>query len=88
MRKLPLVVASLFLLSTATAAKLKDQTRSEFEEYVASAEASMDKTIKGQEPYLWVDSQPGEREGLRDGDILIDRVGTEKSIKIKDGLIH
>ncbi len=88
MRKLPLVVAALFLLSTATAAKLKDQTRSEFEEYVASAEASMDRAIKGEQPYLWVDSLPGERARLRDGNILIDRVGTEKSIKIKDGLIH
>ncbi len=88
MRKLPLVVASLFLLSTATAAKLKDQTRSEFEAYVASAEASMNKAIRGEQPYLWVDSLPGERERLRDGNIHIDRVGAKKSIKIKDGLIH
>ena len=43
MRKLPLVVASLLLLSTATAARLKEQTRNEFETYVAAAEASMDK---------------------------------------------
>ena len=88
MRKLPLVVASLLLLGTATAAKLKDQTRSEFEEYVASAEASMDKAIKGEQPYLWVDSLPGERERLRNGNVLVDRVGATKSIQIKDGLIH
>lgn len=88
MRKLPLVVASLLLVGTATAARLKDQTRNEFESYVAAAEASMDKSIAGEEPFLWVDRLPGERENLRKGNILVDRVGAEKSIKIKDGLIH
>ena len=88
MRKLPLVVASLLLLSTATAARLKEQTRNEFETYVAAAEASMDKSIEGEGPFLWIDSLPSGRENLRKGTVLVDRVGAEKSIKIKDGLIH
>lgn len=88
MRRLPLVVVWFVLLGTATAARLEKQTRSEFEAYVASAEAAMEESLAAEQPYLWVDHLPGERARLREGQILVDRMGSEKSIKIKDGLIH
>jgi hypothetical protein len=88
MKKLPALVVSLSLLTFASAAKLKERTLAEFQEYVASAEAAMDKNLEDDDPFLWVDSQPSGRERLRDGKILVERVGSTKSIKIKDGLIH
>lgn len=67
-------------------AKLKPATAKAFDEYVAAAEASMEKRVQGDAPFLWLEERPKLRERVSGGDIVVEKA--QGVPKIKDGLIH
>ncbi len=84
-----LVTLVLVLVSRVEAqprVKLNPETLEAFESFVEESERLLEKRLGGELPFLWTDDDPGRREMLRNGEILIE---TPAGIPdIKGGLLH
>jgi hypothetical protein len=80
----------------ASAAELTKETLAAFERYAGIRQAQIDEELRGENPFLWVDTLPEARRQdayahLKRGEVFIERrkmlVGG-KEIECPDGLIH
>ena len=87
------------LAAPAGAEDLRAKTVDAFDRYVQLTEAQIDSGLTRHDPYLWVESLPGDRRAaadaqLRAGQVVIERLDTRdpndpgKSIAVPDGMIH
>ena len=87
------------LAAPAGAEDLRAKTVDAFDRYVRLTEAQIDSGLTRHDPYLWVESLPGDRRAaadaqLRAGQVVIERLDTRdpndpgKSIAVPDGMIH
>jgi len=86
------MVNTWLALGTAAAADLKAETVTAFEQYVAQAESRINQEHGSPESFLRIDSLPAAQRSeiearLRQGDILIDKVG-ESPTKLPGALVH
>jgi len=86
------LVAYCILLTATTAnaqpkATLHQKTLDAFEEYVEAFDRGIDAALKGEKPFLWIQTQGSDvRDRSRQGDIHIFK--SDKNAKIPKGLIH
>jgi hypothetical protein len=69
----------------STGAELKEETLKTWDAYVQAANARM---ASRQSQFLWVDEAPGNRQRVRDGEILVSSVGQQNPKPVPSGLIH
>lgn len=91
-------VATVLTLAcgSADARDLKPKTLAAFDRYVHVTEARMDREVRGESPFLWLDRQPAaERTALAtrlaQGEVLSARLETRdgpRAIDVDGGLIH
>ena len=90
------VLLSLLLPDSTGAANLRRETIEAFEHYARLTEAQIDSGLTRGQPFLWIESLPGNRReaayrDLRDGKVVIERLETldaGKKIEVPGGLIH
>ncbi|HYL38062.1 MAG TPA: hypothetical protein VEV17_19250 [Bryobacteraceae bacterium] len=83
-------VASIVVLApaSASAAELRKETAEAFDQYVAAAEARLERFYHG-EHFLWSDTLPeSQRAPLQRGEIVIEPGHGSGVTEIKNGLIH
>jgi hypothetical protein len=73
---------------TASAATLKPETLSSWEEYVRAATAHMQERLNSNAPFLLTDEEPDRAAQLRSGEILVSPVGPHVPERVPSGLIH
>ena len=66
--------------------KLKPETVQGYEQYVRDLEATFEKRISGEMPFLWFDQDPEHRAALKRGQILIDEL--KDLPEVPGGRIH
>jgi len=82
--------------SVATGVELKKKSLETFERYVRLTEERIEREVREENPFLWVDSLPEARRAaahaqLRQGQVLIERLETREGgnqIKDSDSMIH
>ena len=79
---------SLILVSALQAAELKPEAVKAWNQYVDSADATMQARLRPGRPFLWIDEAPDRRQQLRAGEILAASVGDQTPKKVPSGLIH
>lgn len=87
---------SCFLLTLLTAlpaaaqfsSDLKSRTVAEFEEYLRTAEATLEQRAKGARAFLLADEQQGGRESLRKGSVDVRALTGGSGKSVTDGVIH
>ncbi len=71
----------------AHATKLKPETIQAFNKYVKAAEKIMQKSLQGEQPFLWIDREDSQmRVQLREGEIVLHHF--EEKTDIPGGMIH
>jgi hypothetical protein len=73
---------------TATPVQLKPQTLGAFEDYIRAAEAAMEKTLTGDDPFLWSDTSSERIEQVRGGKVVAEFWSQHGPVKVPNGLIH
>ncbi len=68
--------------------QLTPATLEAFEVYIREAEAGMEKTLHGEQPFLWSDADPERAQQVRKGDILTQFWSGKEPVRVPDGLIH
>lgn len=76
------------MAQTATPVRLKPQTLQAFEEYIRTAEAAMEKTHRGEEPFLWSDASSEKLQQVRGGEVVAEFWSGRGPVKVPNGLIH
>ncbi len=89
-RCLKLHAAAILLLTMGEWAqagvKVKPETVQGYEQYVRNLEATFEKRISGEMPFLWFDQDPEHRAALKRGQILIDEL--KDLPEVPGGRIH
>lgn len=70
------------------ATELKEETLKAWEEYVHAANARMERRLRGDDPFLWVDEAPGRAVRVRQGELLVAPTDESSPWKAPHGLIH
>jgi hypothetical protein len=73
---------------TASAATLKPETLTTWEEYVRAATARMQERLNSDTPFLRSDEEPDRAAQLRSGEILVSPAGPHVPERVPSGLIH
>ncbi len=68
--------------------QLKPATLEAFESYIQEAEAGMEKTLKGDGPFLWGDAASERAQRVRKGEVVAQFWSGKEPVKVPDGLIH
>jgi hypothetical protein len=68
--------------------KLAPQTLDEFQIYVTRVESGMQERWKGRQAFLWLDENPGARQSVRNGEIIVKQFGNRDGNPIAGGLVH
>src|SRR5947209_3550117 len=76
------------LLSTASAADLKEETVKAWDAYIGTVSTGMEQRITASGPFLWTDELAGRRQQLRDGKIIVAPVDQHVPKRVPSGLIH
>jgi hypothetical protein len=76
------------MAQTASAVQLKPQTVQAFAAYVHEAEAEMERTLDGSEPFLWCDLSSERAYKIRQGSIVAQVWSGQGPVKVPGGLIH
>lgn len=88
---LPTIVLALFALffvpGQSNASELKEQTLTEWNDYVHSACLRTEEQAEAS-PFLRVSEEPQRRERARAGEIIVWREGGSQRVKVPHGLIH
>jgi hypothetical protein len=90
-RALALSAIALVMLVTpapVSAADLKPETVTAWNEYMQVSSARNDLRIETGEPFLCTDDVPGQAARLRNGEIVVSPVGPQVPLKVPNGLIH
>lgn len=84
-----LLVQLLLLAPTISrATELKEETVKAWEEYVHTANARMEKRLRGDSPFLWVDEVSGGALRVRQGELLVAPAEDSSPAKVPHGMIH
>ena len=86
---LPLIpLLTLFSPGTISAASLEPATLKAWEEYIDSANLRMEKRLKHDQAFLWVDEAPARLARVRAGEIVVSPISPQIPKKVPSGLIH
>jgi hypothetical protein len=89
MRTLKLTLLTILLAAQALpGAELKRETLNAFDEYVRNAEAQIDRRVRGEKSFLWLEDNGERLAKARSGDVMIDHAGESAMTSISGGLIH
>jgi hypothetical protein len=77
-----------FLPSTSSATELAPQTIHAWDEYICGVNSRTARRLGGATNFLWIDDNPGMRERVRQGEIVVEPVTKEMPQKVPQGLIH
>jgi hypothetical protein len=72
----------------ASAATLKPETLTSWEEYVEAATARMQARLNSDAPFLWTDEAPDRSARLRSGETVVSPAGPHIPRRVPSGLIH
>jgi hypothetical protein len=72
---------------TTKPVQLKSETVEAFDEYVQSAEAQMEQTLRGGS-FLWSDQDSARAKQVRNGKVVAQFWAGRGPVKVPDGLIH
>ena len=78
----------LALLSTASAAELKEETARAWDDYIQAVNTQMQKRATSEGPFLWSDEVTDRRDQLRAGDIIVSPIDPQVPKRVPSGLIH
>jgi hypothetical protein len=84
----PVGFVTIFSPVASSAATLKPETLSSWEEYVRAATARMQERLNSNAPFLGIDEEPDRAAQLRSGEILVSPVGPHVPERVPSGLIH
>jgi len=90
-RIIPIAVAVLFLVSLSPAldaGQLKPEALQAWNQYVQQANARVRTRLQPDEQFLWIDEQPGRKEQVRAGEILVAPIDSHIPKSVPSGLIH
>jgi hypothetical protein len=76
------------MAQTASPVQLKPQTVQAFAAHVREAEAEMERTLHGSEPFLWCDLSSERSHKVRQGNIVAQFWSGKGPVKVPSGLIH
>ena len=76
------------MAQTVDTVQLKHETVDAFATYIHKAEAAMDPTLDGREPFLWSDSTPERAQQVRKGQTVAQLWSGKDPVKVPGGLIH
>src|SRR5579863_4066795 len=79
---------TILVAVTASAASLRPQTLSSWEEYVRAATARMQERLNSDAPFLRIDEEPDRAAQLRSGEIFVAPAGPHVPKRVPSGLIH
>ena len=79
---------ALVLLSTASAAELKQNTVAAWDQYVQTVDAGMQDRLTSPRQFLWIDEAPDRCRRLQSGEILVAPVPAHNPQRVPSGLIH
>jgi hypothetical protein len=82
------VLASAFPLRADILCQLKSSTLQRFNEYAAKVESQLERRWSGHAPFLEVDANRSERDGVMHGDFAIRSATGDDPLAVRDGLIH
>src|SRR5271165_5700255 len=84
------VVALLTLPSKARAGvvTLKPETEQAWNEYVDSVRTQIERRVSPAGPFLWIDEEPGRREKIKTGQIVVFPALPRDPKDVPSGLIH
>ncbi|MBZ5632238.1 MAG: hypothetical protein LAO55_03845 [Acidobacteriia bacterium] len=86
---LPLVPLVMLLSpGTVSAASLGPATVRAWEEYVEAANKRMERRLRPDKTFLWVDEAPDRLARVRAGEILVSPLGARTPARVPSGLIH
>jgi len=94
LKSVPVLIPAILLSALLTltpdvhAAELKPETLGAWNQYVQSADATMQARLRPGNAFLWIDEQPDRRRQLRAGEILVNSIGQANPKKVPSGLIH
>jgi hypothetical protein len=71
-----------------SASDLNQQTLQAWNEYIEGTKSQMKQRLSGTASFLWIDEDPGRRERLRQGEILVEPASQNIPQKVPQGLIH
>jgi len=80
--------ALLALLSTASAAELKQETARAWDDYIQTVNTHMQKRCTADGPFLWADEVADRTDQLRAGNIIVEPIDNEVPKRVPSGLIH
>ena len=80
--------AILALLSSASAAELKEETVKAWDDYIQTVNAQMQKRFTADGPFLWSDEVADRRDQLRAGEMLVSPIDQQVPKRVPSGLIH
>jgi hypothetical protein len=75
-------------VGSSYAAELNQQALASWENYIASTKLRTQERLTGKSPFLWADEDPGRRQQLNSGGIVISPVGNSHPLLVPHGLIH
>jgi hypothetical protein len=76
------------MAQTAKPVQLKPQTLKAFDEYIREAEAGMERTLHGTEPFLWSEVSSETAQLVRGGQVVAQFWAGHGPVKVPSGLIH
>ena len=76
------------MAETAKPVQLKPETLEAFEAYIRDAEAGMELTLQGSDPFLWSDRSAERAEQVRGGKVVAQFWLGRGPVKVPSGLIH
>lgn len=82
------IAFTLLASAVSSAAELKPETVSAWDQYVQSAKTRLQERVQSGSPFLWIDETPGRSNRVRAGEILVTAAGKHNPRPVASGLIH
>lgn len=73
---------------TAETVQLKESTLQAFSAHVDVAESNMEKSLRGEEPFLWSDEDEKRAKRVARGEAVAELLSGARPVPVPDGLIH
>jgi hypothetical protein len=78
----------LFAPAISRATELREETLKVWDEYVHTANVRMERRVRGDSAFLWIDEVPGRAQRVREGQIVVAPADHGSLQKVAHGLIH
>ena len=72
----------------SNASELKQETVNAWNDYLRMTNLRTQRKLGTGDSFLWTDNEPGQRERVRRGEILVSPAGETSPQKVRNGLIH